>query len=107
MAAVRRDWLRMHPTIFLILTTCRAVARRYRQRLSGLQGIAAADEQAAKTLLHDLATVRRTREGTPQHNAGRWQRRVSRALDRVRYDGPRAGGEFVNADQTATVRTLP
>ena len=50
-----------------------------------LVAIAAADEQAAQTLLHDLATLRQKREGA-QHNAARWQRRVNRALDRARYD---------------------
>jgi hypothetical protein len=38
--------------------------------------IAAADEQAAQTLLHDLATLRDKKDGTPAHNALRWQRRV-------------------------------
>lgn len=50
-----------------------------------LVAIAAADDQAAQTLLHDLATLRQKREGTPQHNAGRWQHRVNRALDWLRH----------------------
>ena len=61
-----------------------------------LVAIAAADDQAAQTLLHDLATLRQKREGTPQHNAGRWQHRVNRALDRARYDAP---GQHANAAQ--------
>jgi hypothetical protein len=55
-----------------------------------LVAIAAADEQAAQVLLHDLATLSQKREGTPQHNAARWQRRLNRALDRARYDTPKA-----------------
>ena len=52
--------------------------------------IAATDEQAAQTLLHDLATLRQKREGTPQHNAARWLRRVNRALDKARHATPKA-----------------
>ena len=48
-----------------------------------LVAIAAADEQAAQVLLHDLATLRDKKDGTPAHNALRWQRRVNRALDRA------------------------
>ena len=54
-----------------------------------LVAIAAADEHAAQVLLHDLATLSQKREGTPQHNAARWQRRLNRALDRARYDTPK------------------
>ena len=65
------------------------IATRAPTTCSSSWRIAAADEQAAQTPLHDLATLRQKREGTPQHNAARWQRRVNRALDRARYDAPK------------------
>jgi hypothetical protein len=65
------------------------IATKSEDHVLKLVAIAAADEQAAQVLLHDLATLREKREGTAANNARRWQRRVSRALDRARYDLPR------------------
>ena len=65
------------------------IATKSEDHVLKLVAIAAADEQAAQVLLHDLATLSQKREGTPQHNAARWQRRLNRALDRARYDLPK------------------
>jgi hypothetical protein len=46
-----------------------AVATKSDDQVLKPVAIAAADEQAAQTLLHDLATLRQKREGTPQHNS--------------------------------------
>jgi hypothetical protein len=65
------------------------IANKSDDHVLKLVAIAAVDEQAAQVLLHDLATLSQKREGTPQHNAARWQRRVNRALDRAHYDAPK------------------
>jgi hypothetical protein len=51
------------------------IATKRNDHVLKLGAIAAADEQAAQVLLHDLATLRQKREGTPQHNAARWPRK--------------------------------
>ena len=55
------------------------IATKSEDHVLKLVAITAADEQAAQVLLHDLATLSQKREGTPQHNAARWQRRLNHA----------------------------
>jgi hypothetical protein len=37
-----------------------------------------------------MSSLRDRKDGTPEHNALRWGRRLNRALDRARYDTPKA-----------------
>ncbi len=53
-----------------------------------LVAVAAADQNAAQVLMLDLVTLSEKKDGSAEQKALRWQRRVTRALDRARYDTP-------------------
>ena len=64
------------------------IATKSEDHVLKLVAIAAADEQAAQVLLHDLATLSWKSEGTVANNARRWQRRVSRPCQIACRTGP-------------------